>query len=315
MAEAATLNSPALRPGDDIAGPATVYTDRARYFNPDTAFDISYPPVPPHTFVAERDAALDPATPTGLIALDLGAAMDLPFAATTPLVLAAYGRIRAGERLRHEPCASTALFYVIEGEGRSRCGEDRIAWSAGDVFCLPGGQPIDHTSLNGDSVLWLVTNEPQLAIEGFAPPAGDAALVEAVHFPAMRIERELERAMVRLAGTKAAGLAVIFASAGLEARRNISPSLTIAMNQLGPGSVQEAHSHNSVAVSIAVDWRDCYSVIDGERKDWQRFATSVTPPGSVHSHHNDGDANAKWLIVQDGGFHYHARTMGFRYEE
>ena len=41
----------------------------------------------------------------------------------------------------------------------------------------------------------------------------------------------------------------------------------------------------------------------------------ITPPGEVHSHHNDGDRLARFLIVQDGGWHYHARTMGFEFAE
>jgi hypothetical protein len=40
----------------------------------------------------------------------------------------------------------------------------------------------------------------------------------------------------------------------------------------------------------------------------------VTPPTSVHSHHNRGDGLGTWLIVQDGGLYYHCRTMGFRFE-
>jgi hypothetical protein len=32
------------------------------------------------------------------------------------------------------------------------------------------------------------------------------------------------------------------------------------------------------------------------------------------AHHNDGDHLALFLIVQDGGLHYHTRTMGFSYE-
>jgi hypothetical protein len=39
------------------------------------------------------------------------------------------------------------------------------------------------------------------------------------------------------------------------------------------------------------------------------------PPGEPHSHHNGGDVQARFLIVQDGGLHYHARTMGFQFLE
>ncbi len=39
----------------------------------------------------------------------------------------------------------------------------------------------------------------------------------------------------------------------------------------------------------------------------------ITPPAAMHSHHNEGDELALFLIVQDGGLYYHCRTMGFSY--
>jgi gentisate 1,2-dioxygenase len=293
----------------------TPYTRRARYFDSGNAFNIVYSDVPAASFVAERDAAFDPATGTRLIRCDQSAAMGLPFAATSPLVLASYARVRGGESLTFDARASVVLAYVIQGSGRAVQGAEAIAWSAGDVFSLPGGQPIELHSAATDSVLWLVTNEPELAFERLTPPPAEEALVEATHFPADTIADELVRARARLAGSRVAGLAVVFASAQLEDRRNISPSLTLAMNQLGPGEDQTAHSHAAVAVSLAITGERCYSMVDGKRKDWESFVTLVTPPASVHSHHNRGTGTANWLIVQDGGLHYHCRTMGFRYED
>jgi len=293
----------------------TPYTRRARYFDSGNAFNIVYPDVPAASFVAERDAALDPATGTRLIRCDQSAAMGLPFPATSPLVLASYARIRAGESLTVDQRASVVLAYVIEGSGRALQGSDAISWSAGDVFSLPGGQPIELASAERDSVLWLVTNEPELAFERLAPPAAGQSLIEPTHFPSAAIAEQLDVARARLKGQRVAGLAVVFASEQLEDRRNISPSLTLAMNQLGPGEVQIAHRHNAVAVSLAITGDRCYSMVDKTRKDWQPFVTMVTPPGSVHSHHNNGRAAANWLIVQDGGLHYHCRTMGFSFED
>jgi hypothetical protein len=40
----------------------------------------------------------------------------------------------------------------------------------------------------------------------------------------------------------------------------------------------------------------------------------ITPPTRLHSHHNDGDELALFLIVQDGGLYYHCRTMGFSFK-
>ena len=68
-----------------------------------------------------------------------------------------------------------------------------------------------------------------------------------------------------------------------------------------------------MAVTLVVSGERCYSMIDGRRVDWQPWTVMITPPTEMHSHHNDGDTLARFLIVQDGGLHYHARTMGFSY--
>jgi len=66
-------------------------------------------------------------------------------------------------------------------------------------------------------------------------------------------------------------------------------------------------------VTLVVTGTGCYSIIDGARIDWQQHAVMITPPGDLHSHHNEGADLALFLIVQDGGLHYHCRTMGFSY--
>lgn len=289
------------------------YAARARYFDSGNAFNLVYADIPAASFVAERDAALDPATGTRWIPCDQSGALGLPYPATSPLILAAYARVRAGECLEIDPQASVVLAYVIAGSGHVSQADDRFAWQAGDVFSLPGGQSIRLSGTREDCVLWVVSNEPQLTFEHVTPPARESALVEAVHFPAHTISAELDRARARLAGQEdVAGLAVVLSSARLEATRNISPTLTLAMNQLTPGGSQPAHSHNSVAVSLAIEGDHCYSKVNGTRKDWAPFVTLVTPPAAVHSHHNEGGRLAHWLIAQDGGIHYHCRTMGFR---
>jgi quercetin dioxygenase-like cupin family protein len=311
---AGTMDAVTEAPVEHDALAQTPYTRRARYFDSGNAFNIVYPDVPPASFVAERDAALDPATGTALISCDQSAKLGLSFPATSPLVLASYARVRARESLKIEARATVVLAYVIEGAGRAVQGNDTIEWRTGDVFSLPGGARIQLTSQDRDSVVWIVTNEPQLAFERVVPPALGEGLVEPAHFPAATIAEELIRARTKLTGQLVAGLAVVFATERLEARKNISPSLTLAMNQLEAGGTQTAHSHNSVAVSLAIAGEGCYSMVDGARKDWAPYVTMVTPPTSVHSHHNRGGGLGTWLIVQDGGLYYHCRTMGFRFE-
>ena len=143
----------------------TPYTQRARYYSSLDGFNIQKPPVPAHVFVAERDRAFDPSTPTGLVPCDLSRTLGIGFPATAPLVLARYAKIRAGERLTTRFQASGALYYVIAGSGESAQGADTIAWDAGDAFCLPGGFETVHTAGSADSLLYVVTNEPLLAFE------------------------------------------------------------------------------------------------------------------------------------------------------
>ena len=296
-----------------IAG--TVFTERARYFDSSNAFALKHPPVPCHQFLAERDRALDPATGTAIIPLDLSDRLGTDFPATTPLILTRYLRIRAGDRLSTRLKASGELYYVIQGSGESSKALDAIRWGPGDVFCLPGGGETTHVAGKEDCVLWLITNEPQLAFEHLEPPAQGNAVTGAVHYPAEEIRSQLARVQDKLAGEKIAGLALIFSSAQQAHRRNILPTLTLAMNQLPAGDYQRPHRHNSVAVTLNIACKGCYSMIDGKRVDWQPFAAMVTPPADVHSHHNDGDETMTCLIVQDGGLHYHCRTMDFRYAD
>jgi gentisate 1,2-dioxygenase len=114
-------------------------------------------------------------------------------------------------------------------------------------------------------------------------------------------------------GEDIAGSALIFSSQRQEAIRNVLPTLTVAMNSLPPGNSQRPHRHNSVAVSLVIQGEGCYSIVDGRRKEWSQWATTVTPATSVHSHHNGGGKTAMFLIVQDGGMYYHTRAMGFQF--
>ena len=191
-----------------------------------------------------------------------------------------------------------------------------IAWNAGDLFILPGGEPALHAAGDADAVLWVVTNEPQLAFENLRAPAPGAAPTELVHYRADEIARQIASASTRSAATKQiAGSALIFSAEQQEATRNILPTLTVAMNSLPGGMVQRPHRHNAVAVSLIIKGDRCFSMIDGKRKDWAPWATTITPPVAVHSHHNGGNEQALFLIMQDGGIYYHTRAMGFEFAD
>ena len=315
MSNEARPRSIAEMPAQRPAHPASPAEARGRFFNTGNGFNVKLPPVPDRIFTEEPRAALDPATPTGLIACDISAELNCAFPATTPLVLARYAKIRAGETLAPELVASGVIAYVIQGSGTTRCDQETIVWDRGDVFILPGGVLAAHQAGEADAVLWIVTNEPQLAFEALRPPAPGRAPTDVVHYRAAEIERQIDLIYDIGRGEEIAGSALIFSAERQEATRNILPTLTVAMNSLPGGAVQRPHRHNSVAVSLIIKGDRCFSIIDGRRKDWAPYATTVTPPESVHSHHNGGNEQALFLIVQDGGLYYHARAMGFAFAE
>ncbi|WP_027350259.1 cupin domain-containing protein [Halotalea alkalilenta] len=282
---------------------------RARFFNSGNAFNLKLPEVPAQVFGPGK-AAQDGVSRE--IHCDQADAMEMPGPATTPLMLARYLYLAEGEPWRLACLATGVVLYVIEGEGACDCGGEDWGWGPGDIMLLPGDAKASLCASAGGAVLWAVSNEPQFAFE-HARPAGPP--IAAVHYPAAEIETQLALIDGIPADEQTSGAALIFASEAHAERRNLLPSLTLSLNTLSPGGRQRAHRHNSAAITLILQGENCHSLIDGIRHDWRLGTTMVTPPGALHSHHNDGGRKALFLIVQDGGLHYHARSMGFRFGE
>lgn len=285
---------------------------RARYYNSGNAFNVVYPEVPSRSF-APPAAMLAGTSPTGWQVCDQSDVLELSTAATTPLVLARYGAIRAGEVLLADFAAGSVVCYVIAGSGRSNVGEEVLKWRAGDVLTFDGGTPVRHVAGTQGALMWVVTDEPLLAFTGLRAVQRPTGAFAPVHYPAGEIGRQMQVLQEAVAEPGTSGRAVVFSTQSLQASRNISPVLTLSFNTLGPGEVQRAHRHNSVAVTLIVQGADCHSEVAGQRCEWMPWSTMVTPAGAVHSHHNGGVQRADFLIVQDGGLHYHARTMDFAF--
>jgi gentisate 1,2-dioxygenase len=229
--------------------------------------------------------------------------------------MARYARIRSGAHLSTRLRASGEIYYVIRGSGESKNGSDTIAWQPGDIFCFPGGDKTTHSAPAETAVLLMFTDEPLLAFEGVAPPAAGKGPIQAVHYPAGEIKLHLNDVRARTASDDASGVAVQFVSDATDKLGTCLPSIALAVNSLEAGRSQRAHLHNSVALTLCIQGKGCYSTIDGQRVDWQPDAVMVTPPTAVHSHHNEGDNLMTCLIAQDSGLYYQARTIGFRFAE
>ncbi|MBP0615083.1 cupin domain-containing protein [Jiella mangrovi] len=292
--------------------PGSAAQGRARFFNSGNAFNLKLAAVPAAAFREEATAALA-LEATGFTLCDQSAVIGSPFPATTPLMLARYAAIRPDERLDADFNATGAIWYVMAGAATASTAGEKLSIAAGDVVLTPGGGKVSLEAGSHGAVLWVVTNEPQLAFEGARPDP--SLMAPPVHYPAAEIERQLERVVEASTNATTSGIALIFSTKEQEARRNILPSLTLSLNTVPAGEQQRAHRHNSAAVTLILKGEAAYSKVADARCEWSPFATLVTPAGDPHSHHNDGADRAAFLIVQDGGLHYHARTMGFAFME
>ena len=294
--------------------PASPAEERARFFNSGNAFNIVLNEVPDTVFQAEVEAATAPDAKTSFFICDLAEELDNPTPAMTPFILARYARINYGDVLEAQFNTAGSIWYVITGKGETTFGDQSISWEAGDLFALPGCAEAKIKASGAESVIWVVTNEPQMAFENTRPADMEDTTIDAVHYRADEIERQIDLLYEVGQGAGTAGIALIFSSKKQQERRNITPTMTLAMNTLPPHDSQRGHRHNSVAVTLVVQGEDCYSIVDGVRKDWAPWVTTVPPPPSYHSHHNMGNKRAKFLIVQDGGLYYQGRTMGFSFD-
>lgn len=283
---------------------------RARFFDPENFFAFKFPAVPRRQFLSERDQAFSPECPTGEILLDARDTLETNYAATTPLLLARYLRIKANDRFAVTRRASAEIFYVFQGTGKTTGYGECIEWNVGDVFCFPGGSEIVHEA-STDTILFTVCNEPLLVFEDLQPSATGHARVKPLHWSREVMDQEFEAILNRPDSEETAGRALQLASDAMAPARHPIPSMNAAINTLEPGCDQRPHRHNGVAITLAIAGENIYSMIEDEKVQWSIGAAQVTPATELHSHHNRGTDRMVSLVIQDEGFHFYTRTPGF----
>jgi gentisate 1,2-dioxygenase len=222
--------------------------------------------------------------------------------------------VNGGERLKTFRRATGEIYVVLCGRGRSIKADDEITWREGDIFCLPGGEaPTEHEA-DVTATLYHVSDEPALRFLGADAPKPGEAPIKGVLYPQAMTDARLHDLQMRVLPPDAPGRALNLSSAGMESLRTCLPSMTLTFNLVAPGDRQRPHRHNAAALVLVLRQGQCHSVIAGQRLDWSDRAVILTPATEVHTHENAEDGS--WglaLIVQDGGLHYHARTMGFSF--
>ena len=297
------------------------WTGDARFFEYHEAVDPlavgTITPVPIRRF----DAA--PVGATRVIPLDLSDALDTRWAATSPALLASFLTITAGDALWTEPVASSELYYVIRGGGRSDVGVGVIDWAEGDVFVLPAGAVAKHEATS-DAVLYHVSDAPLLAYLGVRPTSARFA---PTLFRKGRLAQELDRVASAPDAASANRISVLLGNAAQTQTLTVTHTLWAMLGLVPVGAVQRPHRHQSVALDLVIDCAPgCYTllgedidpdtraIVDPVRVDWEPGAAFVTPPGMWHSHHNESGQPARILPIQDAGLQTYLRSLDIRFQ-
>tara|TARA_B100002052_G_C15858033_1_gene588611 strand:+ start:614 stop:1516 length:903 start_codon:yes stop_codon:yes gene_type:complete len=287
--------------------------DRAIWNTPENAFDWSWPKVPRHQFLSEKQKAYDFNGDSLLIPLDISNVLKTSYMATTPSILARYIKINSKKNLSHILSTSGEIYYVLEGKGFSKNENEMIEWSKGDVFCFPGGKETEHSSIADNSILFLVTNEPLLNFEQLSPSNNNSNILPS-HWPYEKTASFLEERYKRPKTKETSGVAVLFSTEETLPSRNTIPSINTSINTLEAGGDQRPHRHNGVAITLAIEGEKVYSMIEDQKIDWKNGVAQITPAAELHSHHNRGSKRMISFVVQDEGLHWYLRTTGFSWD-
>ncbi len=258
---------------------------------------------------------------TRVISLDLSQALETPYLATSPNLLANYIRICAGEAIKTVVSATSEVFFVMRGAGRTETESGHITWQQGDVFTLPSNQGVQHFA-DEDTALYWTHDAPLLQYLGVSPskPQFKPAFYSQQYI--MNTVADLRQVAIQ---EKRNRVGIILGNTAHSKTKTMTHTMWSLFNLLPKGSMQRAHRHNSVALDLAVFADENTYTLLGERVNesgdiidpvkvmWQSNTVFVTPPGWWHSHHNESNHDAYVFPVQDAGLHSYMRTLDIQF--
>ncbi len=271
--------------------------------------------------IAFLPAALHQQGETRIIPFDLSRELGIPYPATSPGLLASFLRVCTGETLPTQASATSQLFYVIRGSGKSSTSFGAIDWSQGDLFVVPMNAELDHTA-RSDAALYWVSDEPLVSYLGVQP---GVPRFRPTLFRRERLLAELAQVRAQPGAVERNRMGILLGNAATPQTLTLTHTLWSLLNVLPAGAMQKPHRHNSVALDLCIEAApgtytligesidDHGRIVDAQRAEWSPGAAFTTPPGWWHSHHNESAQDALVLPVQDAGLHTQLRTLDIRF--
>lgn len=276
------------------------------------------PPMP-KIEVIDYPSSLHEVGETRVIPFDLSAQLKTDYPATSPNLMASYLKISAGDILKTDAKATSQMFYVIRGAGRSQMSLGTIEWKAGDLFTLPSLPEVLHTATE-DTAIYAVNDSPLLQFLGVAPTTEKFT---PVLYTKKRLTDELKEIRKIAEGRNRTGF--LLSNPNFPLTMTLTHTLWALYNALPAGVAQKPHRHNSIALDFCVsagpetytligkEIDESGEIIDPIKAMWTPGSAFITPPGWWHSHHNDSDEDAIVLPIQDAGLIMNMQVLDFQY--
>jgi len=266
-------------------------------------------------------ASLHESGETRVIELNLSDVLGTSYAATSPSMLANYVRICAGEKIQTHALATSEVFFVMRGSGRTITHDGIITWKKGDAFALPHNTGVKHEA-DEDSALYWTHDAPLLQYLGVTPCS---AQFKPAFYDGADMIKEVEDLREIAMRENRNRVGIILGNKDCQKTKTITHCLWSLFNLLPAGALQKAHRHNSVALDLAISGNANTYTLLGQKVDadghiinpvkavWEPNSVFVTPPGWWHSHHNESDDAAYVFPVQDAGLHTYLRTLDIQF--
>lgn len=276
------------------------------------------PPMP-KIDVVDYPSALHKDGPTRIIPFDLSSKLETKYAATSPNLMASFLRICPGDTLKTVAGASSQMFYVIRGRGRTQMEKGTIEWKTGDLFTLPSLPDALHTATEDTAIYW-VHDAPLLSYLGVAPIA---QRFEPVLYTKEFLTKELNAIREEALGRNRTG--ILLSNPNFPLTMTLTHTLWALYNVLPAGVTQKPHRHNSIALDFCVsagentytligkDLDDNGNIVNPVKAMWTPGSAFITPPGWWHSHHNESGEDAIVLPIQDAGLIMNMQVLDFQH--
>lgn len=252
---------------------------------------------------------------TRVVPLDLSEKLGCAGPATSPGLCASFVRVTPSRALELTPNASSQLFYVLRGKGKAVFDGALLPFGKGDVLTLPFGHAIS-LSAEEDATLYWIHDEPLLRYLGVT---ASKRTFEPTVYPDAALREELEKALASPGAELRNRISVLMANRACPQTRTVTPALWAMLGIVPSGQIQPAHRHQSVALDLVIDCKPgCYTLVGKKREDatrveWKPGSVFVTPPGYWHAHHNESDAPAYILPIQDAGLQTYLRSLDIKF--